>query len=121
MPLDKHGFAWLCKVARTSGYRRARSREQPAGAFLPAAGEHDPRALPEPASGVLDPAEGAIDRERSREQRQQLLRLTTRERQFLALQGLGLSYQEIAEREQASLRTVENQILRARRKLRQQP
>ena len=35
VPLDRQGLAWLRKVALTTGYRTARQRDQPAGAFLP--------------------------------------------------------------------------------------
>ena len=118
MPLDKHGFAWLCKVARTSGYRRARSREHPAGAFLPGAAEHDPRELAEPAGGVLDSAEQAIDRERHQQQRQQLLALD-RPRAAVPCSSRTRAQLPGAEREQTSVRTVERQILRGRRKLKE--
>ena len=48
----------------------------------------------------------------------ELRALTARQRRLIWLQGLGFSYDEMAAREQASLRTVERQVLRARKRLR---
>jgi RNA polymerase sigma factor (sigma-70 family) len=113
VPLDRQGLAWLRKVALTTGYRAARQREQPAGGFLP---NQDPGELPEPAAPARDIAEQISER---LDRRTQLQALTGRERHFLALQAIGLSYSEIAAHEQTSQRTVERQLTRARRKLRQ--
>ena len=44
--------------------------------------------------------------------------LTERQRRLIWLQGLGFSYREMAEHENATLRTVERQVLRARDRLR---
>jgi RNA polymerase sigma factor (sigma-70 family) len=46
-------------------------------------------------------------------------RLTSRQARIVALQALGLDYEEISFQENISVRTVERQILRARRKLRE--
>jgi DNA-directed RNA polymerase specialized sigma24 family protein len=48
---------------------------------------------------------------------QTLAILTDRERLYLALQGHGCDYTEMAHMTSATLRTVERQVLRARRKL----
>ena len=102
VPLDNDGFSWLCKVARTTGRRTAISREIPAGGFLPSSNDRDqPVELPEPPGHAPDPADRVVERERYRERREQLAQLTPRERQF-ALQAIGLSCDEIAEREQVS-------------------
>ena len=45
--------------------------------------------------------------------------LSERQRRLIWLQGLGFSYREMADHEQASLRTVERQVLRARGRLRE--
>jgi RNA polymerase sigma factor (sigma-70 family) len=115
IPLERQGLAWLRKVALTTGYRSARQREQPAGGFLP---EQDPGELPEPVAPTTGLAERVADR---LDRRAQLQALTARERRYLALQAIGLSYSEIAGDEQASQRTVERQLMRAKRKLRQRP
>ncbi len=119
VPLDGLGFSWLCKVARTTGRRTAVSREIPGGGFLPAGDDRErPGEIPEPPGHASDPLERVLERERYREQRKQLAQLTARQRRFLALQALGLSYNDIAKREQVSVRTVDRQILRGARKLR---
>jgi RNA polymerase sigma factor (sigma-70 family) len=116
IPLDRQGFAWLCKVARTTGLRNATGRETPAGAFL-AEAEH-PAELPEPPAEHSDPLELALAHEQLAHLRARLLALTERERRYLALKAAGLSYREIAAVETGvTLRTIERQILRGRRKL----
>jgi RNA polymerase sigma factor (sigma-70 family) len=115
--LDSHGFAWLCQVARTTGLRQATGRDTPAGALLPTEGG-TPGEPSEPAGERGDPLELALAHEHSRGLRERLLALRERERRYLALHAAGLSYREIAATEGGvSLRTVERQILRARRKL----
>jgi RNA polymerase sigma factor (sigma-70 family) len=55
------------------------------------------------------------------EERQRLVdldRLPERQQRLVWLQGLGLSYVEMAEREGCTTRTVERQLLRARRTMR---
>ena len=113
VPLDRQGLAWLRKVALTSGYRAARQREQPVGGFL---AEPQPGELPEPAAPAGELGERIAER---LDRRAQLQALIARERRYLALQAIGLSYREIAAYENATERTVERQLLRARRKLRQ--
>ena len=73
IPLDRQGLAWLRKVALTTGYRTARQREQPSGAFLP-----DPETgeLPEPAARATQLDERVAERLDSRAQ---LETLTARE------------------------------------------
>ena len=112
VPLDRQGLAWLRKVALTTGYRQARQREQPAGGFL---GERQPGELPEPATPGAELGERIADR---LDRRAELQALSGRERRYLALQAIGLSYRVIAAYENATERTVERQLLRARRKLR---
>ena len=114
IPLDRQGLAWLRRVALTTGHRTARQREQPAGAFL-SEPEH-PSELPEPSAPAGDLGERIADRLDGREQ---LQTLTARERRYLALQAIGLTYSEIATHEQTSRRTVERQLMRAKCKLRQ--
>lgn len=109
-------IGWLVVTATREAWRLARARAIPAGAMIGDTG--DAGELAEPADTThADPLEVAIDHEHHRERRALLLTLTARERQFLGLQGAGLSYQEIAALSGASRRTVERQILRARGKL----
>jgi RNA polymerase sigma factor (sigma-70 family) len=114
IPLDGRGVAWLRKVALTTGRRTAiRPREQPAGGFLPDP-EH-PGELPEPPAPGGELADRAIER---LHHRAELAALPARQRRLLALHAIGLSYAEIAAREGCTPRTVERQLLRARRALR---
>jgi len=68
----------------------------------------------EPTGSESDPCAVVLARE---EASQRLAQLTERERVYLALQGLGYTYVEMAQATSASLRTVERQVLRGRRKL----
>jgi RNA polymerase sigma factor (sigma-70 family) len=120
IPLDGRGFAWLRTVALTTGLRGTAARDIPAGGFLPAARGADPRELPEPTADQGDPLELVLASEHHEELHTKLLTLTERERRYLALQAAGLSYREIAAIETGvSLRTIERQILRGRRKLKE--
>jgi RNA polymerase sigma factor (sigma-70 family) len=107
---------WLTVTATREGWKRARHpREHPIGGWL-GDGQHE-RELPEPAGDSSDPCELTIAHEEHGARAELLSHLTPRERRYLGLQALGLSYQEIAEATQSTMRTVERQILRARRKL----
>jgi DNA-directed RNA polymerase specialized sigma24 family protein len=104
---------WLVVTGTRECWRRTTGcRELAMGGWLPDGGE---RELPEPAGDACDPSVivGRRDLVRSR-----LAALSDRERQFLALQALGLSYEEISTALEVTVRTVERQILRGRRKLR---
>jgi RNA polymerase sigma factor (sigma-70 family) len=105
---------WLIVTATREAWRLAsHRREVPVGGWC---GEPQDGELVEPIGTSGDPVAVAIDHEHSAELRDRLTILTARERQFLGLQAAGLSYHEIAQTG-ASIRTVERQILRARRKL----
>ena len=112
---------WVVITATREAWRRSGQRETPTGAWSAGGGELRDGELPEPAGHSADPIEVAIEREHTRELQGRLNTLTGRERRFLALQALGLSYQEIAVETGASLRTVERQILRGRHKLNSTP
>jgi len=102
---------WLVITAAREAWKRSgRKRELP---FVALSGD-DSGARFEPAGDAPDPLAVVLARDDSR---RRLARLTDREREFLALQALGLSYTEIAQATGASPRTAERQILRARRKL----
>jgi RNA polymerase sigma factor (sigma-70 family) len=68
----------------------------------------------EPVSPLPSPDEVAEERQRLVD----LDRLPERQQRLVWLQGLGLSYVEMAEREGCTTRTVERQLLRARRTMR---
>ena len=108
---------WVVITATREAWRRSAQRQTPTGSWSAVGGELRDGELPEPAGHSADPVEVAIEREHTRELQERLNTLTGRERRFLALQALGLSYQEIAFQTGASLRTVERQILRGRHKL----
>ena len=95
----------------------SRRRELAAGGWLPDADA--PRELPEPSGEVPDPLLVALEHEHTDQLRRRLDALTVRERRFVSLQAMELSYVEIAARLGVSTRTAERQILRGRRKLRQ--
>jgi RNA polymerase sigma factor (sigma-70 family) len=104
---------WLVVVAVHEAWRyTARRRELAVGGWLQ---DVDAGELPEPPGQAPDPLSVATQRD---ELRRRLGALTPREREFLTLQVAGLSYEEIAARLRVTVRTVERQILRGRRKLR---
>jgi RNA polymerase sigma factor (sigma-70 family) len=105
-PVAPSAVKWLVVTAMREAWRRTGGREIPT----------DPTDIAEPISDTPGPLERAIASEHSDELRDQLLGLTDRERQFLALQAAGLTYAEIAERTATTLRTVERQIRRGRHK-----
>ena len=106
-PVAPSAVKWLVITAMREAWRRAAAREIPI----------DLTDLGEPNSDAPSPLDQTIAREDTDELRDQLRRLTDRQRQFLALQAAGLTYAEIAERTGTTLRTVERQILRGRHKL----
>jgi RNA polymerase sigma factor (sigma-70 family) len=109
-PVAPSAVKWLVVTAMREAWRRASGREIPTDPT-------DPTDLGEPISDAPRPLERAIATEHSDELRDQLLGLSDRQRQFLALHAAGLTYAEIAERTDTTLRTVERQILRGRHKL----
>ena len=111
--LDGRGVVkWLVITAAREAWKGA-ARELPLSILGSDGGEHAQDV--ELAGHAPDPLAVALARD---DARRRLARLTGREREFLALQALGLSYSEIAQATGASIRTVERQLLRARRKLR---
>ena len=59
-----------------------------------------------------------MELEQLRERRARVMALPARQRRLLALQGLGLSYDEISALTGDSRRTVQRQLLRGRDRLR---
>lgn len=108
---------WLVVTATRVAWRDARRREIPAGSWQP--GDEDGRD--EPPGEAADPLDVAIEREHCRELADRLHLLTDRQRRFLMMRAAGLSYREIAKQTGATMRTVERQIVRGRRKLRERP
>jgi len=113
---DALAVRWLVITATREAWKRGRTERgrEPDGRDGPSEPE---AALEERVIGASDPCEVVLRRETHRERVRELAHLTPREQRFLALHAVGLSYREVARVEQASLRTVERQILRARRKL----
>jgi len=112
--VQSHGvIQWLVITATREAWKRSRhKRELP---FETRRGDEGQAEAFEPAGDAPDSLAVVLQRDDSR---RRLARLTDRERQFLALQALGLTYTEIAQAAGSSPRTAERQILRARRKLR---
>jgi len=110
---DRAAVSWLVITAVRLAWRHGR-REVAVGGWLPDV-EHAGE-LPEPPSEEPDTL--ALIGERDEAVRAPDA-LTPREKQFLGLQAVGLSYTEIAARLGVSARTAERQILRGRHKLRQ--
>ena len=104
---------WLVVTATRESWRHTSGRRELAmGGWL---ADGDERELPEPLGDAPDPSTIAGERDLVR---RRLAALTPRELQFLALQALGLTYDEISAELDVTVRTVERQILRGRQKLR---
>ncbi len=103
-------LAWLVKTAVHEAFKLIRrdGRELSLEAALEASSE---AALP---LGAPTPDELVVARERLA----QLGALPERQRRLLWLQGLGLTYAEMAQRTGCTQRTVERQLLRAKRTVR---
>jgi hypothetical protein len=108
---------WLAITAIREAWKYSATREIPTGGWTGQDEDADGQ-LPEPAGDTPDPLDVVISHEHTPELKGRLAMLAGRERQFLALQALGLTYQEIAATG-ASIRTVKRQILPGRRKFNQ--
>ena len=109
--LDDRGFSWLYVVAFREAYRMSdRSRREPA------LGE--PADLPQRFGGVEDPAATAQHREEVEVRLGQLVELPPRQARMVFLQAAGFNYEEIARMTGDTVRTVERQLSRGRRTLR---
>jgi RNA polymerase sigma factor (sigma-70 family) len=102
-------LGWLAATAIHEAFRLVRRsrREVSLEATIEAAGEF-PLSRPGPG-----PCELVIQRDRIDE----LARLPARQQRLLWLQGLGLSYVEMAAHERCTTRTIERQLSRARETL----
>ena len=109
--LDRNGFSWLYVVACRSAFRMSdRMRREPA------CGE--PSELPAAPGRHHDGRQDA-DRRLEHDHRTGLLaQLPGRQRTLLALQAAGFTYEEISTLTGDTIRTVERQLLRAKRTLR---
>jgi RNA polymerase sigma factor (sigma-70 family) len=107
-------YAWLVKVAAREAVKLDRRSRRTLPLEHPD-GNHD--VVSEPA----DRADGFALRVEVLAAREAIeaARLSSRQARIVALQALGLDYEEISVRESISVRTVERQILRARSKLRE--
>jgi RNA polymerase sigma factor (sigma-70 family) len=102
---------WLVRTASRAALRSLRrsSRELSLEALCDAGCEPAPVALYQAAPDEIAQMRARLDELRGLPERQQ---------QLLWLQGLGLSYREMADYTHATTRTVERQLMRAKRALR---
>jgi RNA polymerase sigma factor (sigma-70 family) len=99
--------SWLLTVARREAIKLDQRRRRSQAL-------HDELEAPDPVDRI-----GAAERRLDTAAVIAAAGLSARGRRLVALQAAGLSYREIAEHTGDSVRTVERQLLRARRKLEQ--
>lgn len=100
--------AWVLRTA----IREAIKLQRPSERELPL------ESLEVPAGALGDPAPDLLDRLMEHRERLDAIRmLPERQRRLVWMQGLGLTYAEIASRTGDSRRTVERQLLRAKHTL----
>ena len=116
VPLDGRAFVWLRVTAVRAARRASRAAECPVGRMTGGGEGEGPRT--ELAGPDRDPLQRVIAQEALDAAWAQLRALTPRERRMLGLVGFGLSYAQIAALTGDSIRTIERQVLRGRRKLR---
>jgi RNA polymerase sigma factor (sigma-70 family) len=104
--------SWLARTAVHEAFKLLRRDARELSLEIVA----EDAAGPTPAPSCRSPHELAECRERLAG----IGRLPERQQRILWLHALGLSYAEIAEYEDCTLRTVERQLLRARRRIREE-
>jgi RNA polymerase sigma factor (sigma-70 family) len=100
---------WLVITATREAWKRSPYKQE-----LPFSGVGTEDGAFDRAASTANPLTVVLERD---DARRRLGGLTDRERRYLALKSLGLSYAEIAHETGTTIRTVERQLLRARRKL----
>jgi RNA polymerase sigma factor (sigma-70 family) len=111
-------FGWLATTAVREAVRliHRQRRELSLEALVDESAPPRPRARPSRRRALATPTEELVD------QRARLASISTlprRQQRLVWLQGLGLSYEEMADHEHATRRTVERQLLRAKKALRE--
>jgi RNA polymerase sigma factor (sigma-70 family) len=111
---DPRVTGWLLTTAVREAWRQAGRQQAQIEAAHSNRDDEDGLA---PAAETAGPLELALEHEHTRELGERLGVLNDRERRFLGLQALGLTYREIAQLAGVSARTVDRLIARGRRKL----